>query len=445
MTDWKAARAEVVAHLRRLIQFDTSNPPGNELPLARYLADVLASAGISVQVFEPAPGRGSVVARLAGSGSARPVLLLAHMDVVQAEPTQWTVDPFAGAVRDDYVYGRGAIDDKGMLAVNLVAMLLLARAAEAGDRLDRDVIFVASADEETGGPWGISWLLDACPELLEAEFALNEGGRIRVVDGKPLYVAIQTTEKVPNRVLLTARGVGGHASVPLAENPVARLGRALAVMHPRIEPPRMLPVTRKFFGDLAAVWPDAELRAAMHDVASPDIARRRGGIRVLSHVPAFNATFRAGISPTMIAAGVAPNVIPAEATATLNIRTLPGQPLEEVLHRLERRIADPQVELTVLSRGADAPQSSFDSPMFGALAESARSLVPEIAVVPYLSTGATDSAQLRRRGVPCYGVLPFPLEPGDEARMHGADERVPLAALESGLRLVLGALQRVGR
>jgi acetylornithine deacetylase/succinyl-diaminopimelate desuccinylase-like protein len=443
--DWAAAHGETVSHLQRLIRFDTSNPPGNELPAAQYLAEVLSAAGVAARVFEPAPGRGAVVARLAGTGAKRPVLLLAHMDVVAALPAEWSVDPFAGVVRDGYVYGRGAIDDKGMLAVNLMVMLLFARAAESGERLARDVVFVATADEETGGPWGIEWLLDNCPELLDAEFALNEGGRVRMSGGRPVYIAVQTAEKVPSRVLLTARGTGGHASVPLAENPVARLGRALAVMHPQIEPPRILPVTRKFFGDLAAVSPDPRLRAAMEDIASPDLSRRRGAVRVLSDVPAFNAIFRAGISPTMIAAGTAPNVIPAEASATLNIRTLPGQPLEEVLHRLERRIADPQVELTVLSRGNDAPQSSFDSPLFEALAHSARALVSDLAVVPYLSTGATDSAQLRRRGVPCYGVLPFPLEPADEQRMHGADERVPLAALDFGVRFVHGALERVGR
>ena len=443
MTDGAAARDEVVAHLRRLIQFDTTNPPGNELPVARYLETVMVAAGIAVRLLEPAPGRGAVVGRLRGTGARKPVLLLAHMDVVPAQREQWTVDPFAGVVQDGYVYGRGAIDDKGMLAVNLVVMLMLARAAERGERIERDVIFVATADEETGGPWGIGWLLAACPELLDAEFAINEGGRVRTADGRPLYMAVQTAEKVPNRVLLTARGAGGHASVPLVDNAVARLGRALAVMHPQLEPARLLPVTRRFFGELGPVWPDAALGASMVDVASGDAGRRRAAIRSLSRVPAFNALLRAGISPTMVAGGSAPNVIPTEASATLNVRTLPGQSLDDVVRRLARRIADAQVELAVVSRGQDAPASDFRSPMFLALQDSARALVPDLPVVPYLSTGATDSAHLRRQGVPCYGVLPFPLDPGDEQRMHGADERVPLAALEFGTKLVYGAVRRV--
>lgn len=443
MIDWAAARGEVVSHLRRLIQFDTTNPPGNELAAARYLAGVMTDAGLAVQLFEPAPGRGAVVARLRSGGARRPVLLLAHMDVVPAQREQWTVDPFAGVVQDGYVYGRGAIDDKGMLAVNLVVTLMLARAAASGGRIERDVVFVATADEETGGPWGIGWLLKACPELCEAEFAINEGGRVRTNDGRPLYMAVQTAEKVPNRIQLTARGVGGHASIPLVENAVARLGRALAVMHPQLEPARLLPVTLRFFGELGPVWPDATLGVAMVDVASGDAARRRAAIRALSQVPAFNALLRAGISPTMITGGSAPNVIPTEAAATLNVRTLPGQSLDDVVRRLARRIDDSQVELTVVGRGEDAPASDFRSPMFLALRDSARELVPDLPVVPYLSTGATDSAQLRRRGVPCYGVLPFPLEPVDEQRMHGADERVPLAALEFGIKLVYGAVRRV--
>jgi len=441
--DWTAVRGEVVAHLQRLIQFDTTNPPGNELPVARYLADVMSEAGIAARVFEPAPGRGAVVGRLRGNGSSKPVLLLAHMDVVPAQRDQWTVDPFAGVVRDGYVYGRGAIDDKGMLAVNLVVILMLARAAAEGECLERDVVFVATADEETGGPWGIGWLLNACPELLDAEFAINEGGRVRVSNGRTVYVAVQTAEKVPNRLVLTARGSGGHASVPLADNAVARLGRALAVVHPRLEPARLLPVTRRFFAELGPVWPDPALGEAMADVASADPARRRAAVRALSEVPAFNALLRAGISPTMVAGGHAPNVIPTEATATLNVRTLPEQNLDDVVRRLVRRIGDEQVEVTVAARGHDAPASDFRSPMFIALRDSARELIPDLPVVPYLSTGATDSAHLRRRGVPCFGVLPFPLEPGDEQRMHGPDERVPLAALEFGTKLVYGAVRRV--
>src|SRR5688572_24344970 len=204
--DWAAAREETIAHLQAMIRMNTVNPPGNELPVARYLDSTLKAAGIETHLFEPTPGRGALVARLRGSGSKAPVLIMAHMDVVGVERARWTVDPFAAQIKGDYLYGRGAIDDEGMLAANLEAMLLLKRhVVDKGGTLSRDVIFVANSDEETSGEWGMGWLIANHPDLIKAEFALNEGGRVRIVGGKRLYVAGQNTEKVPHTVTLTAR------------------------------------------------------------------------------------------------------------------------------------------------------------------------------------------------------------------------------------------------
>ena len=192
--DWSSARQETVAHLQAMIRMNTVNPPGNELPLARYLDSTLKAAGIESRLFEPTPGRGAVVARIKGSGARQPVLIMAHMDVVGVERANWTVDPFAAEIKGDYLYGRGAIDDKGMLAVNLQTMLLLKRnVVDKGGTLSRDVIFVANSDEETSGEWGMGWLIANHPELIRAEFALNEGGRVRIIGGKRLYVAVQNT------------------------------------------------------------------------------------------------------------------------------------------------------------------------------------------------------------------------------------------------------------
>ncbi len=430
-------------HLQRLIQVDTTNPPGNELVLARYLEEVLSSDGIETRLFEPVENRAAVVARIPGTGAARPVMLLAHMDVVGVEREQWSVDPFGGIIRDGYLYGRGAIDDKGMLAVNLMTMLLLQRRlAAGGERLSRDVVFVATSDEEAGGEYGIEWLISSHPRLIEAEFALNEGGRVRIVNGAPLYVAVQTSEKVSHLLTVTARGPAGHASVPLAGNALVRLGRALAAIGDHREPLVLLPATRRFFERLSQVWPEPAESRAMTDLVASDPERSARGSAALAAIPAFDALLRTGISPTIMRGGATPNVIPGEAEAVLCVRTLPGERLDATIGRLSEVVPD-DISITVTARGEDSPVSDFSSPLFAAIEAAVQELIPGIATVPYLSTGTTDSAHLRRQGIQAFGLLPFPLEPGDEQRMHGHDERVPLSSLAFGTRLVFEAVRRV--
>ncbi|MFL5577947.1 MAG: M20/M25/M40 family metallo-hydrolase [Gemmatimonadaceae bacterium] len=444
--DWEAVRAETLEHLKRMIRLDTQNPPGREMQVARYLDSTLRAAGVETALFEPAPGRAAFVARLKGTGAKRPVILMGHMDVVGVERAHWSVDPFAAEVKDGYLYGRGAIDDKGMLAANLETMLLLKRnVVDKGGTLSRDVVMVANSDEEAGGDFGMGWLIEHHPELVRAEFALNEGGRTRVVRGAPLYVAVQNTEKVSHVVKVTAHGPGGHASVPLGGNAVLRLGRALAAIGAHREPTVVTPTTRRFFAELSRVWPDRAERQAMADVASRDSSRVRRGAKVLARTPVFDAVLRNGISATMVQGGIRENVIPTEASATLNVRTLPGQSIDSVIRRLSRAVGDTLVELTVAERGEDAPASDFASPMFAAIAESVRELNPAMAVVPYLSTGATDSARLRRLGMQAFGVLPFPMNQDDEDRMHGNDERIPLESLHWGTRMIYGAVWRVAK
>ena len=444
--DWNAVARETVEHLQRMIRINTVNPPGNELGVAQYLDSTLKAAGIETHLFQPAPGRAAFVARLRGDGTRRPVIIMGHMDVVGVERAKWSVDPFAAEVKDGYLYGRGAIDDKGMLAANLQTMLLLKRyLIDAGGKLARDVVFVANSDEEAGGDFGMGWLVANHRELIDAEFVLNEGGRTRIVRGKPLYVAVQNTEKVPHVVTVTARGPGGHASVPLKGNAITRLGRALAAIGAHQEPTHVTATTRAFFGQLSTVWPDAAERRAMADVASRDSARVMRGARVLGTTPVFDAVLRTGISTTIVNGGIRSNVIPTEATATLNIRTLPGQSIDSVVARLRRVVNDTNVTLAITERGEDAPPSNFESPMFKAIADAVKELAPDMVTVPYLSTGATDSARLRQLGMQAFGVLPFPMNQDDEDRMHGNDERIPLTALEFGTRLIYGAVSRVAR
>ncbi|MDH5234420.1 MAG: M20/M25/M40 family metallo-hydrolase [Gemmatimonadota bacterium] len=440
---------EATAQLQGLIRLNTTNPPGNELLVARYLDSLFRAEGIESQVYESAPGRGAVVARLrasapaAGAAAATPLILMGHMDVVGVQRDQWTVDPFAATVRDGVLYGRGAIDDKGMLIANFQAMKALQRRVRAGVRLKRDVIFVGNADEEAGGDFGMGWLLEHHPGAIRAEWALNEGGRTRVMSNGKRYVALQTAEKVSHVVTVTATGPDGHASIPLEGNAISRLGRALAAIGAHREPTVLTPTTTRFFGSLAAAWPDAAEARAMADVASGDAARVARGATVLRAVPTLDAVLRNGISPTILEGGIRSNVIPRDATATLNIRTLPGESLDAVIARLTAEIADPLVHVTVTSRGEDSPAMSADNEFFAAVERAAKRLDPTITVVPYLSTGATDSADLRRAGYKAYGLLPFPLEMPDEERMHGNDERLPLTAFLFGIRFVTGIAEEL--
>ena len=442
--DRTPVETETIERLQTLIRFDTTNPPGNELPLAEYLVSALESEGIATTLLLPAPARAAVIARISGSGKKRPVMLLAHMDVVGVEREKWSVDPFAGVVQGGYLYGRGAIDDKGMLAANLMTMLLIKRDIDNGAlALDRDVVFVATSDEESGGSAGMKWLVDNHREVLDAEFAINEGGRTRIIEGGVRYLAIQTSEKISHMVTVTARGPAGHAAIPLAQNSVFRLGHALAKLGDYIEPVTLTTTTRRFFSLLSGMWPDAEQRDAMAALVSEDAAESSRGAAILSAIPVLNAVMRNGISPTKIFGGVAGNVIPAEVSAVLNVRTIPGFMVEDIVERMRQFVGDDAVEFTISSHGEEAPASDPDSDMFRSIAASASAIDPAITVVPYLSTGGTDSAHLRRIGIDSYGVLPFPMEQPDEERMHGHDERVPVKSLHFGTRLIYESVRRV--
>ena len=441
--EWPAG-GETVELLRRLIRFDTRNPPGNEQPAAEFMVELFTREGIEARTYEAAPGRLQVYARLKGSSKKRPVMLLAHTDVVGVERESWSCDPFEGVVRDGCVYGRGAIDDKGMLAANAMALLLLNRKIKAGQfALTRDVVFVATADEEAGGEWGMGWLVKIHPELLDAEFALNEGGRTRIIAGGRRYLAIQSVEKISHVVTVTARGSAGHSAVPLPNNSIFALSRAMARIGAHVEPLFLTSITRRFFAGLAEIWPEPKVAEAMRTLASGDEAEAQRAADIIAGIPVFNAGIRAGISATVMSAGQQFNVIPALASAVLNVRTIPGQKIEEVVARIREAVNDPSIDVAITSSGAEAPASDPESEMFTALSNAALALDPEITVVPYLSNGVTDSARLRLLGVNAYGILPFPMPQADEERMHGHDERIPIESLHFGTRLIFETLVTV--
>lgn len=444
--DRAAVQAETRALLEALIRTDTRNPPGNELAAARVIASALEGVpGVTVHVLEVPghPGRANLVARLAATrATARPVIVMGHMDVVGAQEDRWTTPPLVPTEKDGYLYGRGTIDDKGMLAATVVS---LRRLAARRDALTRDVILLATAGEEGGPAVGVDHVLEHHRALLgDAELALNEGGRVRIRDGRIETVNIQTTEKVPFNVKLRATGPSGHGSVPLRDNALAALARACARLHDWRAPVRLLETTRLFFRGLSSTEEDPALRQAMLDVCGDDAPKVEAAAEALSRDPLYAAVLRSAASLTLLQGGIRSNVIPSEGTAVLNLRVLPGDDPQALVESMRLAAAEPQVTLELDREPAPIPPPSpVSTPMFQALERAAKALAPGVVVVPYLSTGATDGAALRALGIPTYGILPFPLAAEDELRMHGDDERVPVEALGWGTELIYRTLADV--
>lgn len=433
---------EAAETLKALVKVDTTNPPGAEAAAVAVLAGVLGGAGVPFEVVESSPGRANLVARLKGDGSRRPLLLLAHLDVVGAEAARWSFPPFAGDEVDGAVRGRGSVDDKSMAAAFAAVMADLARRKTP---LKRDVVFAATADEESGGALGVKWLLEHRPGLLDAELALNEGGTTFSVGGRVRAVAVQVAEKAYLDVTLTARGAGGHASVPDPENALLRLARALVRLDEWRTAPRVLAVTRETFAALRGLE-SPELSAAFDDVLSDDDERVERGAEALRERPYYGAMVWNTWSPTMAASGVRENVHPSEATVNLNVRLLPGSSASEFLADLRAQLADLGVEAAAASGLSDPtpPVMPLDGPFWRALRKAVEALSPGASVVPSLSVGSTDASALRRRGVLVYG-LEFPLSPDDQSRIHGHDERMPLAALDYGTRLTADLVAELAR
>jgi acetylornithine deacetylase/succinyl-diaminopimelate desuccinylase-like protein len=427
------AQTDTEAYLVKLIGIDTQNPPGNELRAAKYLESVLSGvSGIETQVIEMAPGRANFIAHLhATRPSKKAVLIMDHMDVVGVDLTKWQTPPFEPTVRDGYLYGRGAIDDKGMLAASMTALMCLAKQRDA---LDRDIILLATASEESGGE-GIRWILEHEFSRIEgAEFALNEGGRIRAEKGRIPLVNIQTTEKIPYNILVTASGPSGHASIPLPDNALAALARAVAKVHEWKTPVRLNETTRLYFSGLARLERDPAMRLAMERLASSrDPVATDQAAEVVSLEPRYSALLRTGVSLTLLNGGIRSNVIPSQGTANLNVRVLPAEDIREILTEMDSVAGERQVVFSLVGESRSSPPiSPTTTALYRALAEVAGVMAPEAVVTPMMSTGGTDGAALRAKRIPTYGILPFPMAVEDELRMHGHNERVPVAALGWG-------------
>jgi acetylornithine deacetylase/succinyl-diaminopimelate desuccinylase-like protein len=427
---------EAEGWLAELIKINTSNPPGNEQAAAKYVVRVLEKEGFTPELLEVAPGRSAVVARMRSSAVANPskaLLLVAHLDTVPVDKSRWTVDPFGAVIKDGYLYGRGAIDDKGMLAANLAVFISLKRSMA---RLNRDVIFLATDDEEAGGDASIRMLIAKYWDKFAAGYAINEGGNVFVKNGKVQYIGVQASEKVAVNIAVIARGTSGHASQPTKDNPVVHLAAAIEKIGNYSAPVHFTSIVRRYFEGLAPLEDD-EIGKWIRSMDTAD--RGEHAQRVVSDVsPLWNAMLRDTIAPTALTAGVANNVIPAEARANLNVRLLPGGTIDAVVNDLNKLVNDPQVRLEVQpNAGLSAPPSSLESDFYGVVTRVSSQEFGGAPALPFQSTWLTDSAQLRLHNVQAYGLVPFPLAQEDLKRMHGDDERILVGAFDKGVDVLM--------
>ena len=416
-------------HLRALIRLDTSNPPGRERLAADYLKSQLDREGIEAQLYPSTGTRATLYARLRGSGAKRPLMLACHTDVVPADRGEWTVDPFGGETENGYIYGRGAADNKSMCAAELAILIQLKR---VGAPLQRDVVFFAAADEESGeGERHIDRLIREHPELFAAQFAINEGGITLWENGRVVEMQIQAAEKDFLDLTLIARGQSSHPAVPSADNAVAALLRASGRLCEARFPAEINPVARLFL-ERQAESAAPLLARAISDVlaAAPGEPLDRAADRLANLNPEFSVLLRDTLTPTMLEAGYKSNVVPGRARAVFNARLMPGRDPALFLSRLRGMIQDPGVEISAAAASsAVVAAMPLEDELYRAVESSAVRFAPGARVVPFMAPWSTDSRQLRLQGIVTYGVA-VPMSAQDGQRVHGKDERLALAALD---------------
>jgi acetylornithine deacetylase/succinyl-diaminopimelate desuccinylase-like protein len=415
---------------KELVEIDTTTASGDTQRAAAAMAARLKAAGFGdtdVQAFSPAPRKGDLVARLRGSGAKKPILLVAHLDVVPAPREDWATDPFKLIEKDGYFYGRGVGDDKYM-AASFIANLI--RYRQESYKPDRDIIVALETDEEIfdRDALGIQWLIKNHRDLIDAEFALNEGGGVVLKGGKPIIDNVQTSEKVVANYQLDVKNRGGHSAVPARDNAIYRLAEGLVRLSKFDFPLKLNATTRAYF-ERAAQFEDAQTEADMRGILldPPDQA----AVARLSASPLHNAELRTTCVATLLEAGQAINALPQLASAKINCRVMPGESVDEVTTTLKRVLADDQISLTQIDKSVSSEPSALREDVIGAIEKLSQEFFPGAVVLPTMSAGATDGSFLRNAGIPTYGHSGMATESGD-SRIHGKDERVPVKSFYNG-------------
>jgi acetylornithine deacetylase/succinyl-diaminopimelate desuccinylase-like protein len=425
--DWSKIEAETMQHFQALLRFDTSdpplNPPGGEKPAAEYIKQVLDKEGIPAELLSVEPNRPNVVARLKGNGSKRPILLMGHTDVVNVDPKKWTHPPFSATRQDGWVYGRGSVDDKDNTTAVLMVMLMLKR---QNVPLDRDVIALWEAGEEGATRVGIQFMVNQHFPLIDAEYCFAEGGNVQRQAGQVKFASIQTMEKIPRGIRLTARGVAGHGSVPLETNAIVHLSDAVAKVGKWAPPVRSNETTAAYFKRLASIS-SPEDAARYRDALSPDPKVSGAADAYLrANEPRHASMLRTSVSPNIFQGGYRSNVIPSEAVATLDVRMLPDEDANAFLEQVKQIVNDPAVEVAFSGQASRPPGTTrLNTEAFEVLEANVTKHYKAITL-PTMSTGATDMAYLRGKGIQCYGVGPaLDFEDGPKGfGAHSDQERI---------------------
>jgi len=436
--DWAAVDAETLKHFQAIVQIDSTDPPttppGVEKPVVDYIRAVLEKEGIATETIALDPNRPNLVARLKGSGKKRPLLLMAHTDTVNIDVKKWTHPPFSALRQDGYIYGRGTVDDKDNVAATVMALLMLKR---QNVPLDRDVIALFEAGEEGAVRYGIAHMVeDARFPKIEAEYCLAEGGSFNRQGGKVTFASIQTLEKIPRAITLTARGTAGHGSVPLRSNAVVKLTTAVSSVAKWKPPISFNETTAAYFKRLASISDPAAANRYRALLGSDPKAQDAADEYLLDNEPRHASTIRTSISPTMIQAGYRTNVIPSEVQATLDVRMMPDQDPAAFLEMVKKVVNDPTVEVTYGARDVRPNGiSRLNTDAFAAIEANVKKHY-NVITLPAMSTGATDMAYLRAKGVQCYGVGPaIDIEDGPKGfGAHSDQERINEAELYKFVR-----------
>ncbi len=425
-------REEITTHLKNLIRINTTNPPGNELAAAQYIAGVFSREGIDSIILESVPGRASIIARQKGDGSKRPLLLMSHLDVVGVEEEKWTHKPFGADEIDGVIWGRGALDCKNSVALWMTIIIALKR---SGMVPKRDVIFLSAADEETGGSKGCEWLVKNHYDLLDAEAALNEGGGFGIdFMGKTFYT-YQSAEKGNIWLRVTARGTPGHASMPREDNPVTRLAFLINKFTHKKYPLKVTPSVKKMIEAMASSR-NAIVGTVIKQLMNPLLSNVliRFAIKDAGTSAGFRAMLHNTVCPTVFHAGQKTNVIPSEAVAEFDFRVLPPYDPEEFYSETVKEIG-PGFEIEVLDKKAGT-ESPVDHELAHLIRKTMNRHKPDAMVVPFLIPGVTDGVFFRPRGMVVYGFTPvLPLD--DISLTHGHDERISIESLEFSLKVGL--------
>jgi len=402
--NWTAIEAETLKHFEAIVKMDTTDPPGGEKPVADYLKQVLEAEGIAVQVFSKEPNRPNIVARLKGTGKQRPLLLMGHTDTVNVDPKKWTHPPFSAARDGGYIYGRGTVDDKDNVVANLMIMLTLKRLNVA---LDRDVIALWEAGEEGSSSLGIQFVANEHYDAIDAEFCYAEGGSVTKTGGQVKFASVQTVEKIPRAITVTAKGVAGHGSVPLETNALAHLSSAVGKIAAWTPPMRLNETTAAYFKRLASVSSPEEAKRYQALLSPDPKVSGPADDYMRKNEPRHWSMLRTSLSPTIITGGYRTNVIPSEGTATIDTRLAPDEDPAKFLELVKQVVNDPQVDVSYGARDSrpSTPVAKLDSEAFKAL-EANITKHYKAVTLPTMSTGATDMAFLRRKGMQCYGIGP---------------------------------------